>query len=214
MLTGMTLKVFLNELREQGGSQTFSHVVKVGDLMAELALAMGMSEKEANTMFYAGLLHDAGKLFVPANILSKQETLTDHEYLIIRTHVTSGTGIIKQLHIHDYLKKAACEAAEYHHAWYNGQKKRPGSRQGGYYKGMKSSNVSKTAIPLVGRMCAICDVYEALTAERSYSAAMSCDEALKKMDEFLIEGQFDPKIYKIFVEKVLKKEYLSSKKVA
>lgn len=215
-MAGLTLKDFLNELREQGGSQTLSHVINVANLMEQMAKALHYNEEVQNKWYYAGLLHDAGKLFVPAKILSKKTDLTDKEYVIVMSHVNYGEAVIKQLKIHDNLKQCAINCSNYHHAWRNGQKKDVNAKiSGGYYKGMNEKNISYSAIPEEAQVCEVCDIFEALTADRSYCNSMSKEEALSLMDKMLRQGQLSPKYYRIFVCDVLGKEFLvSEKKVA
>lgn len=215
MKAGLTIKEFLVELRAQGGSQTISHVSNVANLMYELAKALGYDEEVRMKWYYGGLLHDAGKLFVPAKILNKTTALSDREYKIVMTHVTAGAAVIKQLKIHDDYKKVAINCSNEHHAWRNGQKKNVDAhRPGGYYKDMKYKNISYSAISEEGAACEICDIFEAMTAVRSYSASMPTKVALAKMDKMLRVGQLHPYLYKVFVEKVIGEVYLASEKVA
>lgn len=214
-MVGMNLKQFLQEIREQGGSQTLDHIINVANLMYELAKALGKDEDTAMKWYYGGLLHDAGKLFVPAKILNSKTELTIHEYNIVMSHVKYGEAIIKNLRIHDKFKAVAINCANEHHAWKNGMKKNIKQHlPGGYYKGMEYKNLSGEALSEEGRGCMVCDIYDAMTADRSYSSSMSQAETLKRMDQMLRAGQLDARIYKVFVAQVLKTEYLASEKVA
>lgn len=127
-------------------------------------------------------LHDIGKLAVPDSILSKPGALDAEEHRIMRRHVTVGAEILREIYRrfpNETLFEMAIDLTLYHHERWDGL---------GYPFGL-----SGQAIPLVGRVMAIADVYDALRSERSYKAAFSHE----KSRDIILEGsgkQFDPAV--------------------
>lgn len=127
-------------------------------------------------------LHDIGKLAVPDSILAKPGTLDAEEHRIMRRHVTVGAEILREIYRRfpsEQLFEMAIDLTLYHHERWDGM---------GYPFGL-----SGHAIPLVGRVMAIADVYDALRSERSYKAAFSHE----KSREIILASagkQFDPDV--------------------
>jgi putative nucleotidyltransferase with HDIG domain len=163
---------------------TQGHSERVSDLIVAIGTEMGMPEEEIENLRLAGLLHDVGKLGVSETILNKPERLTEEEFNIVKKHPLIGAEIlssIKQL-------RSMLPAVESHHERYDGK---------GYPRGLKGKE-----IPLVGRILAVADAYESMTAARPYRGPRSREEILNE----LIENkgkQFDPEIVDIFL-KILK----------
>nr|WP_310602023.1 HD domain-containing phosphohydrolase [Anaerosporobacter sp.] len=136
----------------------------------------------------AAVLHDIGKIAVPDAILNKQGKLTDEEFEIIKLHPKQGADIIEQaiqgVENTSYLQTAH-DIALYHHEKWNGT---------GYPNGLCGEE-----IPVVARIMALADVYDALTAERPYKAAMSYEKATSIIKES-IGSHFDPYIGEVFLE--------------
>jgi len=133
-------------------------------------------------------LHDVGKIFVSDNILRKPGKLDGAEFEDMKIHTSIGKQIVEKVEIlakeSDFLKYAKV-FAETHHEWWDGS---------GYPQGLKG-----TEIPLLGRIMAIADVYDALVSTRPYKVAYSHEEAVQT----IIEGkgkQFEPALVDIFVE--------------
>ncbi len=188
--TGMKLKDFLEELEKNGGEQTKKHVLNVANMMSCFADVMDM---DSDLMFYIGLLHDAGKIDVNPDILAKTEKLTPEEYKKVQQHSFTGPGIIKSIiDLPKSFKEAAAACAGGHHLFYNGN--------GGY--GVDSHR-KRSAIEVETRICSICDVFDAIVTERSYSPATPWTEAIEMMDGMVKNGQFDPLLYKTFKTRVL-----------
>ncbi len=134
----------------------------------------------------AAQLHDLGKIFISDVILNKPGPLTGEEFEIMKTHVVKGVEAIKRMGrgADDplFLKYAEIIAGTHHEKW-NGT---------GYPYGLKG-----TDIPLLGRLMAIADVYDALVSARPYKAALPAEEAAK----IIIEGagtHFDPVLVDVF----------------
>ena len=126
-------------------------------------------------------LHDVGKIAIPDRILLKPGRLTTEEYELIKTHTTMGKKIIEELGDVEtslYLKHSEDICYSHHERW-DGN---------GYPQGLKGDE-----IPLVARLAALADVYDALICARSYKAAMSYTESVKIIEEGR-GTQFDPVI--------------------
>ena len=164
---------------------TQGHSERVSDLIVAISTEMGMGEMDIEALRLAGLLHDIGKLGIPEGILDKHGRLTDEEYDIVKKHSLLGAEILSTIKQFRSMVTAALS----HHERYDGK---------GYPKGLKGKE-----IPLVGRIMAVADAYEAMTAIRPYRTPRSHEEIINE----LIENkgkQFDPKIVDIFL-RVLKK---------
>ena len=201
MSTTVRLETALYELYKHGGLQTEYHVQNAAILMAAFAKALNYRlgyNIDIFEAFYAGLLHDVGKLFVSASDLASTAGLNKEKYDRIKRHVVAGNGVIQNLDIPENYKKAACEAAGFHHANYKG---------GGYcisdYNGDVVHPV-RSAIPLFGRLCRIADTFEAMTNNRSYQEGRSINETIEAMKGHIIEnGAYDPLLFKVFVDYVV-----------
>jgi len=131
-------------------------------------------------------LHDVGKISISDNILKKPGKLNDEEYNEMKKHASFGEQIIEKIETlakeSDFLDYAKIFAASHHEKW-------DGS---GYPRGLKENK-----IPLLGRIMAIADVYDALTSVRPYKEAFSHDEAVRIITESS-GTQFDPILVEIF----------------
>lgn len=161
---------------------TYLHSVAVGTLMTGLAQRLGLTDAEVRDAGVGGLLHDIGKMAVPLEILNKPGALTPEEYAVAQIHPAEGYTMLCRLG----ATGAALDVAHYHHEKMNGT---------GYPDGLEGED-----IPLLARMGAICDVYDALTAERAYKKPWPPPLALGRMSEW--EGHFDPHLLRVFIEMV------------
>ncbi len=160
---------------------TSRHSQRVSEYSVMIAGKYGFSEKELDNLRKAALLHDIGKIGIPDAILNKPDKLTPEEYELMKSHVTLGAEILKDF----TLVEHAAEGALYHHERYDGT---------GYPEGLKG-----TDIPLYGRIIAIADTFDAMTANRVYRKGMPFDEVLRE----LRAGRgtlFDPELLDIFLE--------------
>lgn len=136
----------------------------------------------------AALLHDVGKIGVPDYLILKPVRYTPDEYALMKTHTIEGAKLFSNL-IHQYpnnlLLKMCLEATRWHHERWDGK---------GYPDGLKGDR-----IPLVARIVAIADVFDALTTRRAYRNEYKPEEAIDIMVKEE-EGHFDPKLLEIFVE--------------
>jgi putative two-component system response regulator len=142
---------------------------------------------DVDLLLQSSQLHDVGKISINDNILKKPGKLTTEEFNEMKKHASFGEEIIEKIEAlakeSDFLNYAKIFAASHH-------EKSDGS---GYPRGLKGN-----AIPLLGRIMAIADVYDALTSVRPYKKAFSHEEAVR----IITEGsgaQFDPTLVEVFV---------------
>ncbi|HOX64748.1 MAG TPA: HD domain-containing phosphohydrolase [Thermotogota bacterium] len=185
------------DLVEKKDFETGNHIVRVSRLARMLAEDLTETFPEITTkfireIFWFASLHDIGKVGIPDNILLKPAKLTPEEFEIMKTHVTIGESVIRQmqrtLHRFTHLEflGGAIDAIIGHHEKWNGS---------GYPAGMKGDE-----IPLAGRILAVSDVFDALMSERPYKKAFSFEKSI----EILSEGKgahFDPRIVDAFFKR-------------
>lgn len=159
---------------------TLTHAEHVAELMAGLAAEMGMSSDEISLAFIVGLIHDVGKIKTPGDILTKPGKLTAEEFEIMQKHAYQGAEIIAGIE----GAQAVLPSMLHHHERYDGK---------GYPDGLVGEN-----IPLLSRMLAICDSFDAMTTSRCYRGPVDLGLCIKEVK--LCSGtQFDPEICRSFV---------------
>ncbi len=139
---------------------TYVHSMRVATLLTLFGHGIGMSDDDLLILSTGGLLHDVGKLVTPPEILGKPGKLTDEEWPLMQDHVVQS-GVL--LEGGDDVRKGARIIAEQHHEKIDGT---------GYPKGLKGAELNELA-----RMSAICDIFGALTDERSYKPAFPTEKA-------------------------------------
>jgi len=160
--------------------ESMKHTQRVADIVTKIADRMDMTVAEKDELLLLAKLHDIGKVAVPENILMKTERLTDEEWATVKKHPLTGYNICKTI---PELVTIA-ESILAHHEWWNGE---------GYPQGLKYKE-----IPLSARIISIADAYDVMTNSRSYSNAISHEEAIEELRMFS-GTQFDPNLLKIFV---------------
>ena len=163
--------------------ETEGHSRRVTELTAKLAQALGMSVDDLMHIRRGALLHDVGKIGVPDSILHKPDQLTDEEWAIMHKHPQLAYDM---LHPIEYLHPALIIPLNHHEKW-------DGT---GYPRGLKGEE-----IPLVARLFAVVDVWDALTSDRPYRPAWSEEEARKYIREEAGK-HFDPQVVDLFFQLV------------
>ncbi|MEO5362127.1 MAG: response regulator [Magnetococcus sp. DMHC-8] len=183
MLQATRLEIIhkLGRAAEFKDNETGLHVVRMSHYAKILGMGAGLGATEAQTLFDAAPMHDIGKIGIPDNILLKPGRLTDTEFAIIRQHPQMGADIIGS-HESELLQMA-CLIAYTHHEKWDGT---------GYPRGLAGE-----AIPLVGRIVAIADVFDALVSDRPYKAAWTIDAAVALVGQEAGK-HFDPRLVAIF----------------
>lgn len=162
-------------------SYTNGHSYRVAKYSRRIAEESGMSEKECEDIYLAGLLHDVGKIGIDDSIINKKGKLTDEEYGVIKLHPVLGGQILSKI----VLSPSLSVGARYHHERYDGN---------GYPEKLKGDD-----IPRIARIIAVADAYDAMTSMRSYRSIIP----QMYVREELIKGmatQFDPEYAKIMIK--------------
>jgi len=175
-----TLWGWVNILDLRDG-ETADHSLRVTQLTVDLARFMGLSETELINVRRSALLHDIGKIGVPDDILHKQGPLTEAEWVIMRKHPQNALDMLAPI---EYLR-SALDIPFCHHERWDGT---------GYPRGLKGEH-----IPLVARIFAVIDVFDALSSDRPYRKAWPHEKIIEYMREE--SGKhFDPKAVELFLQ--------------
>lgn len=161
------------------------HCERVSQLCKEIGIALNLRDDTLLELEQTGFVHDIGKISLSDEILHKSGKLTKEEYQTVKSHSEKGYQILKVADKYSNL-------AEYvlcHHEYWNGS---------GYPRGLKGND-----IPLISRIVCIADAFESMTADRPYRRKREVMKAAREIIQLAGE-QFDPRIARIFVEKVLK----------
>jgi putative two-component system response regulator len=172
----------LSRAAEHRDNDTGAHLRRMSHLCGLLARAIGASEREAEELEQASLLHDLGKIGLPDGILHKPGPLTDAERAVMQRHTLIGAELLAGSS--SPLLRTAEVVARTHHERWDGT---------GYPAGLRGED-----IPQPGRIAAICDVYDALISERPYKPAWTVEAALAHIGAQ--RGRhFDPALADAFV---------------
>lgn len=173
--------------------QEYTHSPYFSRLVTALGHQMHLDAKKIESLKYASLLHDTGKVDTPLEILTKTTKLTTKEYNIIKKHPLKGAQILRPLQ----MLKPVIPIIMYHHERYDGT---------GY-----PSRLKKGQIPEGARIMAVCDAFEAMVYGRPYRERMDITSAIKEIKK-KSGTQFDPKVVEAFlkvIKKINTKNYLS-----
>jgi len=178
LLVGLTRS--LTSALDAKDSYTFGHSERVARIAVELGRELGLSGDEVSDIYLTGLLHDVGKIGIRDAVLSKPGPLTPEEFEHIKQHVVIGYKILADLRpIRNLLPGVL-----YHHERYDGK---------GYPDGLEGEN-----IPLLARILAVADGYDAMSTARPYRDPMPC----RRVEEILLEGagtQWDKRVIEAFM---------------
>ncbi|MEY4591601.1 MAG: hypothetical protein RIR18_496 [Pseudomonadota bacterium] len=170
----------LGAASEYRDNDTGLHVVRMTNFAHCIAKALGLPLEERETIYITAPMHDVGKIGIPDAILLKPGRLDQEEFALMQQHAEIGEHLLQG---NDPLIVSAREIAGSHHENWDGS---------GYPRGLKGEQ-----IPLLGRVCSIADVFDALTSTRPYKEPWPVTEAVD-----WIHSQsglkFDPAIVKAF----------------
>lgn len=173
----------LAQAAEHRDSETGSHIVRMSHYATVLGRACGMDEDECVLLFHATPMHDVGKLGIPDRILLKPDKLDADEWEIMKQHTVIGAQLLSNSQS-PILQMAEMIALTHHEKW-------DGS---GY-----PNRLAGEDIPLVGRICAVADVFDALSSKRCYKDPWPIEKVLQEIDS-LSGIQFDPRLIEMFDE--------------
>lgn len=168
---------------EYKDNETGLHIIRISKMCQTMGKAAGMTQSDAELLLNASPMHDIGKIGIPDRILLKPGKLDAGEWKTMQTHASIGADMLSG-HSSELLNMAKEIALTHHEKW-------DGS---GYPMGLKGEG-----IPLAGRICAVCDVFDALTSVRSYKKAWSVEDSVKEVQRGS-GTHFDPDMVDIFTE--------------
>ena len=157
------------------------HSQRVMEYALNAGAALYLSPEELETLEYASLLHDIGKIAVDSSILNKPGPLTAGEWEIMRAHPVIGAELLKEI---AFLDKAS-ELVLYHHEKYDGT---------GYPDGLKGEE-----IPMGARIIAVADAFDSMTIDSSYRGALSIEKTIKELND-CAGTHFCPKVVKALID--------------
>ncbi len=173
----------LSEAVDAKDRYTSGHSKRVAEYSRMIAQRLCKSEAEQEEIYRAGLLHDVGKIRIPAEIINKPGRLTDEEFNIIKIHPVTGYHILHGISEESII----AIAAKYHHERYDGK---------GYPNGLEGDK-----IPEVARIIGVADSYDAMASNRSYRNALPQEVVRSE----IVKGrgtQFDPRIADIMLQMI------------
>lgn len=171
---------------------TKGHSENVAELSSVIAENMGLSHKKVIDTYWAGLVHDIGKLLIPIDILNKNGKLNDSEYDLIKKHTVWGSKALESSESLHYIAKYIL----HHHERWDGT---------GYPNGLKGDE-----IPLISQIISVADSWDAMLSKRAYREPLSPLKALKEIENNKGK-QFSPEVANAFIN-IYKKEKLDDLK--
>jgi response regulator RpfG family c-di-GMP phosphodiesterase len=171
----------LSEAIEKRDSYSGGHPQRVLKICMAMSKYLSLTPKEKRELTLAAILHDIGKVGIADHILGKNGVLTVEEMEIIREHPRAGAEIVGQIK----QLRPIIPGIKYHHEHYDGS---------GYPEGLVGEE-----IPLIARIIAVADTYDAIIHERAYQKGMSRSEAVAEIVEN-VGTQFDPRMVEAFAQ--------------
>ena len=166
---------------------TRGHSDRVSEYSVLIGKKLGLDENTLHTLRIGGLFHDIGKIGIPDSILLKESKLDDEEYSQIKNHPTIGVHMLGDAEIF----KDIIPIVKHHHERFDGK---------GY-----PSQLAGTDIPMVARIAAVADTFDAMTSKRSYRDPLPLDVVIAEIEK-CSGTQFDPQMANAFLE-ILKNDY-------
>jgi len=160
---------------------TRGHSERVSRMSVAIGQRLGLSDDECEKIRISALLHDIGKIAIDDSILKKPSALTDEEFVIMKQHPQKGFKIMSQIR----AMKEFLPGMYMHHEMVNGE---------GYPQGLKGDE-----IPLMAKVVAVADTFDAMTTDRPYQEAMKFEDAIARIQSF-VGTRYDPSVVSAFVE--------------
>ena len=173
----------LGRAAEYRDNETGLHIIRMSKVSMLLGKAAGMNEYDCDLLLNAAPMHDIGKIGIADHVLLKPGKFEPAEWKIMQTHSQIGADILSG--DDSDLMKMAHQIALTHHEKWNGK---------GYPNGLAGED-----IPLVGRLCALADVFDALTSVRPYKKAWSVEDSVDLIKQERGE-HFDPQLVDYFIK--------------
>jgi len=158
---------------------TRGHSERVSRFSVAIAQRMGLDDEEVEKIRISALLHDVGKIGIDDNILKKPAALTDEEYEVMKKHPQKGYKIMSQIP----AMKEFLPGMYMHHEMVDGK---------GYPQGLKGDE-----IPVMGKIVAVADTFDAMTTDRPYQKAMKFDDAVARIESF-VDTRYDSEVVAAF----------------
>lgn len=171
----------LATLVEARDTDVGAHLHHIQHFSRALALRLGLSEREAQEIAYASMIHDVGKANVPDSILKKPGPLNPEEWRTIQDHTAWGDRLLTE----NGHFEVARQVVRWHHEHWDG---------GGYPDGLAGQQ-----IPLAARIVAVADVYDALISKRPYKEAWPPEAAIQEIRR-MASSHLDPQVVEAFIE--------------
>ncbi|MFD2370885.1 HD domain-containing phosphohydrolase [Brevibacillus sp. GCM10020057] len=182
---------------EERDAYTSGHSQRVAYYMCVIGKQLGLDEQTLDLMYTGGLLHDIGKIGIEDSILLKPGKLTDEEFQIIQSHPVRGEALLRKLYAQvdkrdAYSIQSILTITRHHHERYDGK---------GY-----PDQLQQEDIPLIARVSAVADAFDAMTSSRAYRKGLSfskaCDEIRRNAGT-----QFCPKVVEAFFQSVTEETF-------
>lgn len=173
------LAASLTEAMEAKDPYTRGHSERVQHISMVIAEAMGLAPKQCDSLSWAALLHDIGKIGVPDALLIKPDRLTPDEYACVKSHPERSHDILNHV---DYFGPEVLKGVRHHHECWDGT---------GYPEGL-----SELEIPLLARIIAVADTYDSITSSRAYRAGRRHQDAIDEIER-VCGAQLDPNIVEV-----------------
>ena len=178
---------FFEDQVDKKDHYTKCHCNRVSEYCVLIGKKLGLPQDDIDKLRIGGLFHDIGKIGIPDNILKKESKLTNEEYDEIQTHTSLGVDILTK----NKVFKEIIPIVEYHHEKYDGN---------GYPFKLKGDE-----IPLVARITAVADTFDAMTSKRSYRDPIPLTDVVEEFKK-CSGTQFDPNIGNTFLD-IINNEY-------
>jgi len=179
---------------EAKDSYTEAHLRRVGEYAVETGSRLGLGGRDLETLYYAAMLHDIGKIGVSESVLRKEGPLDDAERTDMERHPEIGARIVSGL---DLLRDAAPLILHHQERW-------DGGADGGYPG--YPDGISGDEIPLGSRIIAVVDAFDAMTTDRPYRPALPLADAVAEL-RAEAGRQFDPRVVDTFLAVVAERPW-------